>query len=86
VELDQGRIDLLEHRKRHADYRNERVQRIDRLGASGTSITVDSAAGIRAAVTEALENSAYRREAGKVAAEIAGRPDPGAVIAEIAQP
>ncbi|MFB9926985.1 glycosyltransferase [Amycolatopsis halotolerans] len=57
-----------------------------RAAASGTAITVDSAAAIRAAVAEALENSVYRREARKVAAEIADRPDPGSVIAEIAQP
>lgn len=56
-----------------------------RAAASRTSITVDSAAGIRAAVAEALENSAYRREARKVAAEIADRPDPCTVIAAIAQ-
>ncbi|WP_370937709.1 glycosyltransferase [Amycolatopsis sp. cg13] len=52
-----------------------------RAAASRTSITVDSAAGIRAAVAEALENSAYRRKARKVAAEIADRPDPCTVIA-----
>jgi UDP:flavonoid glycosyltransferase YjiC (YdhE family) len=54
-----------------------------RAAASGTSITVDSAAKIAPAVAEALENSAYRRRARSIADEIADRPQPSSVIAEM---
>jgi UDP:flavonoid glycosyltransferase YjiC (YdhE family) len=54
-----------------------------RAAASGTSVTVDSAAGIGAAVAEVLGNGVYRRRARDAAAEIADRPRPAAVIAEL---
>jgi UDP:flavonoid glycosyltransferase YjiC (YdhE family) len=54
-----------------------------RAAASGASITVDSAAGIAPAVAEALKDSAYRRRARSIADEIAGRPQPSSVIAEM---
>lgn len=57
-----------------------------RAAASGTSITVDSAAGISPAAAEALRNGAYRHRAQDVAAEIAHRPRPATVIAEITNP
>ena len=57
-----------------------------RAAASGTAVIVDSAAGITRAVVEVLENSAYRDRAQKIADEIAERPEPAAVIAEITNP
>jgi UDP:flavonoid glycosyltransferase YjiC (YdhE family) len=57
-----------------------------RAAASGASITVDSAAGIPAAVAEVLDSGAYRRQAQDAAAEIASRPRPATVIADIANP
>ncbi|WP_406293410.1 glycosyltransferase [Embleya sp. NBC_00888] len=57
-----------------------------RAAASGTALTVDSAAGIAPAVAEVLENGAYRSRAGDVAAGIADRPHPAAVIAEVTSP
>jgi UDP:flavonoid glycosyltransferase YjiC (YdhE family) len=57
-----------------------------RAATSGTSITVDSAAGIPPAVAEVFENDAYRRRAQDIAVEIANRPRPATVIAEITNP
>lgn len=54
-----------------------------RAAASGTAVIVDSAARITRAVAEVLGNSAYRDRAQKIADEIADRPEPPAVIAEI---
>ncbi|MEU7141543.1 glycosyltransferase [Nocardia sp. NPDC046473] len=54
-----------------------------RAAASGASVTVDSAAEIAPAVAEVLANSAYHRRARGIADEIAGRPQPSTVIAEI---
>ncbi|ASO19802.1 L-noviosyl transferase [Actinoalloteichus hoggarensis] len=55
-----------------------------RAAASGAAITVDSAAEISAAVTEVLAYGRYRDRAREIAAEIADRPLPAEVIAEIA--
>jgi hypothetical protein len=57
-----------------------------RAAASGTAVIVDSAAGITRAVVEVLGNSAYPDRAQKIADEIADRPEPAAVIAEITNP
>lgn len=54
-----------------------------RAAASGTAVVVDSAAEITRAVVEVLGNDAYRDRAQKIADEIASRPEPAAVIAEI---
>ena len=54
-----------------------------RAAASGTSITVDSAAGIAPAVAAVLEDGGYLRRAREVAAEIGDRPRPETVIAEL---
>ncbi|MBU3065411.1 glycosyltransferase [Nocardia sp. NEAU-G5] len=54
-----------------------------RAAASGTSITADSSAEISTAVTEVLRNNAFRNQARSIAAEIADRPHPATVIAEI---
>jgi UDP:flavonoid glycosyltransferase YjiC (YdhE family) len=57
-----------------------------RAASSGTAVIVDSAAGIAPAVVEVLGNSAYRDRAQKIAEEIADRPEPAVVIAEITNP
>jgi len=54
-----------------------------RAAASGASITVGSAGEISAAVARALGDPSYRARAEDAAAEIAERPGPAAVIAEI---
>ncbi|MEV7548293.1 nucleotide disphospho-sugar-binding domain-containing protein [Amycolatopsis sp. NPDC089917] len=54
-----------------------------RAAASGTSITVDSAAEIAAAVAKVSENGEYRRRAREIAGEIASRPEPAAAISGI---
>ncbi|MGW4070926.1 glycosyltransferase [Nocardia grenadensis] len=54
-----------------------------RAAASRASITVDSAAGMAPAVTKVLEDASYRRRAREVAAEIAERPGPATVIAQL---
>ncbi|PXX61568.1 hypothetical protein DFR70_108126 [Nocardia tenerifensis] len=54
-----------------------------RAAASGAAITVDAATEIAAAVTKALDDDAYRDRARAIADEIAQRPAPAAVIAEI---
>ncbi|MFD5745824.1 glycosyltransferase [Streptomyces sp. NPDC127033] len=56
-----------------------------RAAASGASVTVDSAAGISSAVADVLKNDAYRGRAQDIAAEIARRPEPATVIAEITE-
>ncbi|WP_433191937.1 glycosyltransferase [Nocardia sp. CA-107356] len=57
-----------------------------RAAASGTAITVDAATAISVAVTKALDNRAYGARAREVADEIAQRPGPATVIAEITNP
>ncbi|RDG37263.1 glycosyltransferase [Streptomyces corynorhini] len=57
-----------------------------RAAASGTSITVDSAAGISPAVAAVLERGEYRHRAQEIAAEIATLPPAATVIAEITRP
>ncbi len=47
-----------------------------RAVASGTAITVDAATAISAAVTETLDDGAYRDRARAIADEIAQRPRP----------